>query len=263
MSLQQQRIEALCEQLKLQALGGDAATLADQLAGDDTTLLDFLEAALRRELDVRQSRSRHTLAKLAGFPAIKTLEGYDFDFASGAPKARLLELASLAFVERRENVVLLGPSGTGKTHLAIALGYHATQSGMKVRFVTAADLVLQLEAAQRQGRTKEFIRRSVLSPKLLIIDEIGYLPLTGDQANLFFQLIAKRYEQGSVILTSNLNFGDWEAVFGGNAALTSAMLDRLLHHAHLIQIRGESFRLRDKRKAGLIGQQLTVPALDH
>lgn len=168
----------------------------------------------------------------------------------------------MAFVERRENVILLGPSGTGKTHLAIALGYAAAQAGYKVRFITAADLVLLPENAKRQGRTKEFIKRSVLAPKLLIIDEVGYLPLSTDQANLFFQLIAKRYEAGSVILTSNLSFGDWEAVFGGNAALTSAMLDRLLHHAHVVQIRGESYRLKDKRKAGVIGQSMTLPSME-
>lgn len=257
------RLTALAAQLKLHTPASEWSNLADTMAGADSTLLGFLVAALQREADFRSGRSRHTMTKLAGFPAIKTLDDYDFDFATGAPKARLLELGTLAFLERRENVILLGPSGTGKTHLAIALGYRATQAGYKVRFVTAADLVLLLETAYRQGRIKEFIRRSVLSPKLLIIDEIGYLPLSHDQSNLFFQLIAKRYETGSVILTSNLNFGDWETTFGGNAALTSAMLDRLLHHAHVVQIRGESYRLKDKRRAGIIGQSLTVPALDH
>lgn len=124
-----------------------------------------------------------------------------------------------------------------------------------MRFISAADLMLQLESAQRQGRYKEVMKRSVLGPRLLIIDEIGYLPFSASQASLFFQVIAKRYEHGSVILTSNLSFGEWEQVFGGNAALTSAMLDRLLHHAHVIQIRGDSYRLRDKRRAGIVGQQ--------
>ncbi len=118
--------------------------------------------------------------------------------------------------------------------------------------MTAADLILQLETARRQGRYQAVMRRSVMGPSLLIIDEIGYLPLTGDQANLFFQVIAKRYESGSVILTSNLSFGEWEQTFGGNAALTSAMLDRLLHHSHLLQIRGDSYRLKGKYKAGII-----------
>ena len=175
---------------------------------------------------------------------------------------RIETLASLAFLERRENVIFLGPSGTGKTHLAIALGYQATQAGAKVRFISAADLMLQLESAQRQGRYKEVMKRSVLGPRLLIIDEIGYLPFSSTQASLFFQVIAKRYEAGSVILTSNLSFGEWEQVFGGNAALTSAMLDRLLHHAHVIQIRSDSYRLKDKRRAGILGQQTAAIGME-
>src|SRR5699024_5890184 len=149
-------------------------------------------------------------------------------------------------------IMLLGPSGVGKTHLAIALGYLAAQAALKVKFISAADLLLQLETAQRQGRYKSFLRRSILGPSLLIVDEIGYLPMTGEQANLFFQVVAKRYEVGSIIITSNLPFGQWGDVFGGNEALVSAMLDRLLHHAHIVQIRGESYRLREKRNAGVL-----------
>ncbi len=133
------------------------------------------------------------------------------------------------------------------------MGIRATEKGYKVRFLTAADLVLQLEKARREGRLDQYLKRGILGPSLLILDEIGYLPLKKDQADLFFQVIAKRYEQGSVILTSNLSFGDWEETFDGNTALTSAMLDRLLHHAHVIQIRGESYRLRQARQSGLIG----------
>ena len=158
----------------------------------------------------------------------------------------------MAFVERKENVIFLGPSGVGKTHLAIGLGYLATQSGIKVKFITAADLVFQLEKAQQQGRFDAYMKRSLMAPGILIIDEVGYLPLQGNQANLFFQVIAKRYEQGSVILTSNLSFGEWDSTFAGNSALTAAMLDRLLHHAHVVQIKGESYRLKDKKKAGVL-----------
>jgi DNA replication protein DnaC len=148
------------------------------------------------------------------------------------------------------------PSGTGKTRVAIVLGYLATQKNLKVRFMTAADLLLQLETAQRQGRYKQVLKRAVMGASLFIIDEIGYLPLVGDQANLFFQVIAQRYERGSIILTSNLSFGEWEKVFGGNTALTSAMLDRLLHHSHVVQTRVDSYRLKDKRKAGVIRKAL-------
>ena len=150
---------------------------------------------------------------------------------------------------------MLGPSGVGKTHLAIALGYLATQRGWKVRFTTAADLVLLLETAQRQGRLKEVLHRAVNTYRLLIIDEIGYLPMGREQANLFFQVVSKRYERGAMILTSNLTFGSWDQAFAGEAVLTAAMLDRLLHHATVVQISGESYRLKDKRRAGVMDKR--------
>ena len=160
----------------------------------------------------------------------------------------------MGFVERAENIVMLGPSGTGKTHLAIAYGYLATRRGWKVRFTTAADLIVMLETAVRQGRLKEVLQRTIGNPRLLIIDEIGYLPFAREQANLFFQVIARRYEKGSVILTSNLTFGSWDDAFAGDAVLTAAMLDRILHHATVVQISGESYRLKDKRRAGIIAK---------
>ena len=250
-----EKIDALCEELSLTAVADHYATCADEAARKKRSFVEYLEQVLSAEAALRAERSRQMLIKLATFPVVKTLEQFDFEAAPGAPQARLQELSGLAFIERRENVILLGPSGVGKTHLAIALGVRATERGYKVRFITAADLVLQLEKAQREDRFDQYLKRAILGPRLLILDEIGYLPMQKQQADMFFQVIAKRYEQGSVILTSNLSFGDWDQSFDNNAALTSAMLDRLLHHAHVIQIRGESYRLRDARQSGLIGSK--------
>lgn len=252
MNLQHERIDAHCQTLKLEGLMQNYRALAAEGASKDWSFLDYLEQALAHERDTRQVRSRQTLVRMAGFPAIKTLDQYDYSFATGAPKKQLDELASLRFVDHSENVVLLGPSGVGKTHLAIALGYAATQAGIKTKFITAADLMLQLEAAMRQERYNTVLRHNVLGPRLLIVDEIGYLPLTGGQANHFFQIVAKRYEKGgSMVLTSNLPFTQWDQTFGGNTTLTAAMLDRILHHSHIVQIKGDSYRLKQQRRAGL------------
>jgi DNA replication protein DnaC len=252
MNIQDERIQSACDGLSLVAIAQQYPELAQAAVDGDASYIDFLEQCLKAEHAERRSRSQAMLTKLAGFPAIKLIDDYNFTFAAGAPKKTVQTLQSLAFVERKENVIFLGPSGVGKTHLAIALGYLATQSGIKVRFTTAADLVFQLEKAQQQGRFDQYMKRSLLAPSILIIDEVGYLPLQGNQANLFFQVIAKRYEHGSVILTSNLSFGEWDSTFAGNSALTAAMLDRLLHHAHLVQIKGDSYRLKDKKKAGVL-----------
>ena len=252
MNLQHERITHLCAELKLERIATDYPALAQKAVTDEASFAEFLERLLTHEAGFRQERCRQTLTRMACFPALKTLETFDFAFAHGVPKTQILELASLAFVERTENVVLLGPSGVGKTHLAIALGYRASQSGIKTRFITAADLMLQLGMASRQERLKEYLSRVVLGPRLLIIDEIGYLPMNREQANLFFQVIAQRYEKGSVIVTSNLPFGQWDATFAQDSTLTAALLDRLLHHAHIVPIAGESYRLRHQRQAGML-----------
>lgn len=252
MNLQTERIGQFCKQLKLERVSGEYAAAAQVAVRDEASFADFLETVLKAESDFRAERTRQMLAKLAGFPTVKTLEAFDFGFAVGAPRALIQELATLAFIERAENVVLLGPSGVGKTHLAIALGLRATAASLKTRFITAADLMLQLQAASRQGRFANYLNHAVMGPKLLVIDEIGYLPFGREEANLFFQVVAKRYERGSIVLTSNLPFAQWASAFAEDATLTAAMLDRLLHHAHIVQIQGDSYRLKDKRKAGVI-----------
>jgi DNA replication protein DnaC len=252
MNLQQERIAMLCEELKLDRMASEWPAIAQWAATQDTSHGDFLEKILNVENDARLERQRTALMKLATLPSIKTIEQYDFAFASGAPRAQIQELAALTFIERAENVVLLGPSGVGKSHLAQALAYRAVMAGIKTRFITAADLMLQLSTARKQDRLKQYLNRAVIGPRLLIIDEIGYLPFGRDEANLFFNVVAKRYERGSIILTSNLPFGQWSSAFADDQTLTAAMLDRLLHHAHIVQISGESYRLQDKRKAGQV-----------
>ncbi len=252
MTIQHQQITEYCEQLGLKAIPINWDQLANESVQKEENLADFLLNLLKLELEHRHSRTREMMLRLAGFPSIKTLEQFDFKLATGVPRRTVKELESLAFIARNENVILLGPSGTGKTHIASALGFKATQARIKTKFITAADLMLQLGMAQRQGKLKSYMQRAVIAPKLLIIDEIGYLPFGREEANLFFNVIAKRYEKGSIILTSNLPFGQWPSTFSDDATLTAAMLDRLLHHSHILQLSGESYRLKDKRKAGVI-----------
>ena len=250
--LSHDRVAQLCEDLRLPGILDAYAALAAAASEQDRSFTDFLEDALSAEREFRRARSASTLVRMAGFPAVKTLEGYDFGFASSAPKRQIEQLASLAFVQRRENAVFLGPSGVGKTHLAIAIGRLAAGAGIKTQFTTAADLILKIETAQNQGRLAPALR-NLGRASLLIVDEIGYLPLRREQAHLFFQVVAARYEKGSTVMTSNLGFGAWDQAFAGDRVLTAAMLDRLLHHSHVVQIRGESYRLKDKRKAGIVG----------
>jgi DNA replication protein DnaC len=250
MNLQHDRIGALCEQLKFARLQAEWPAVAQEAAREQMSFADFLERLLGTEARARQERKVSTLMKLATMPAIKTLEQFDWSHAGGAPKAQIQELTHLAFVQRAENVVLLGPSGVGKTHIALALAHRAVSAGHKVRFITAADLMLQLAAARQQSRLKEYFNRAVLGPKLLVVDEIGFLPFGREEANLFFNVVAKRYERGSMVLTSNLPFAQWAGAFADDTTLTAAMLDRLLHHAHIVQISGQSYRLKDKRRAG-------------
>ena len=253
MNLQSERIGELCTQLRLSAAYLAYGPIGKEAAERDQSFADFFEVVLRAELAARQVRTRETFTRMSGLPAVKTLDSFDFGYASGVPKAQIQELAALSFIERNDNVVLIGPSGVGKTHIAISLAYKALQAGIKTRFTTAADLLLSMSTALRQNRLDELLKRGIQAYRLLVIDELGYLPMNREQANLFFQIISQRYERGSVIVTSNLGFGQWDQTFAEDATLTAAMLDRLLHHGHIVPMNGESYRLKDKRRAGVLG----------
>ena len=176
-----------------------------------------------------------------------------FDYTnSNINQIQVQELANLQFIKDKENVILIGSPGTGKTHLAISLGYLATKSRLRVKFITTADLRLQLEAAQYQRKLDHYLKKVIGSNSLLIVDEFGYLKLNENQANLFFQLINKRYETGAMIITSNLTFSQWQGVLNNDESLTAAIMDRLIHHSHIVNINGDSYRLKQKRKAGIL-----------
>jgi DNA replication protein DnaC len=209
---------------------------------------------LAEELTLRESRRIKTALMMARLSIIKTLAGFDFTFQPSLDRDRILTLAELRFIDRNEVVHLLGPPGTGKSHLAVALGIEAVKAGRSVYFTTLADIVGSLAKAEREGLLRERIRWFCRA-SLLIVDEIGYLPVVQGGGNLFFQLVNARYERGAMILTSNRGFAEWGEVFGGTVVAT-ALLDRLLHHAVVVHIEGASYRLR--RHADLIQDSARV-----
>lgn len=228
----------------------------EQAVHEEQTYVQFLNELLSSEHMERKRKSLETRLKLSRLPHRKQLDDFDFSFQPSIDKRQILELATLAFAERAENVILLGPPGVGKTHLAVGLAMKALDAGMVVYYTTLVQLIEDLKKAQLAGkldkRWKVYLR-----PSVLVIDEIGYTQLNREEAELLFRLVSERYEHGSIILTSNKYFSDWGELLS-DAVIATALLDRLLHHAHVVNIRGQTYRLKDRAKAGI----QTVPAVN-
>jgi DNA replication protein DnaC len=238
--------------MRMEHLAAQLDTVCEQASKQDLDLRSFLGQALETEWKGRQLRGIEARLKLARFPWIKTLDQFDFDFQPSIDRRVVRELAGLAFVERAHNVVLLGQPGVGKTHLAVALGVKAVEAGYSVLFLTLETLMTRMARAKHENRLERALQQ-LTYPRVLVLDEMGYLPLSRDEASLFFRLLVRRYERGSLIVTSNKSFIDWGEIFN-DQVLATAILDRLLHHATTLNIKGESYRLREKRRAGLLSR---------
>jgi DNA replication protein DnaC len=245
-----ERLQTTLNGLGLKAVEARLENLLEQAAKNEPGYADFLDQLLSCEADARRSRYLRARLQLAHLPYLKTFDQFDFAFQPSIDERQVRELRTLRFVHEASNVILLGPPGVGKTHLSVSLAEAAIQAGFGAYFMTAHDLVNDLGRAYREGRLDRRMR-VYLAPKVLIIDEMGYLPLDELGATIFFQLVSARYERGSIILTSNKSYGDWGSIFG-DQIIATAILDRLLHHSTTINIRGESYRLKDRRRAGLL-----------
>lgn len=236
--------------LGLKAIEARLEALLEQAAKQEPSYAEFLDQVLSSEVDARRTRYLRARLQLAHLPYLKNFELFDFAFQPSIDERQIRELRSLRFVHEASNVIFLGPPGVGKTHLSVALAEAAIQAGFGAYFITAHDLVSDLGRAYREGRLDRRMR-IYLAPKVLIIDEMGYLPMDDLGATIFFQLVSARYERGSIILTSNKSYGDWGSIFG-DPIIATAILDRLLHHSTTINIRGDSYRLKERRRAGLL-----------
>jgi DNA replication protein DnaC len=243
-ALQQNPLEDKLRLLGLPFMAEQHASLATRAARDSWSHGDYLALLADGELDLRNDRATARRIKNAHFPVIKTLDQFSWNWPKKINRMAVQNLFRLQFLEGRENIIILGSVGLGKTHLAIALGHAACLSGKSVLFATAIDTINTLAAAQTTGRLKPELKK-YLTPQLLILDELGYLPIDKHGADLLFQVISHRYERGSLIITSNRAFKNWPEIFNNDSTLTSAILDRLLHHAETLIIEGKSYRMKD------------------
>lgn len=227
--------------LKLYYLNEDANQIIENAESKDLSYQDFLISILKNEIDLKEKKSQEKLLKNAGFPMIKRLEDFDFNFQKSITSKQVNRLVELEWIDRMFNLIFLGPPGVGKTHLAIAMGLKAVEAGYKVSFISMDNLMHVLKTQDISRKSKGKVN-SILSSSLVIIDELGYLPITKEEANQFFQLISALHEQASIIITSNKGFEDWTELLGDDA-LTTAVLDRLVHKCELFNITGKSYRL--------------------
>ena len=244
-----ERLHNNLQYLKLNTIEDMLDNYLEVAARDNKTTMEVLDYLFEQERKHREAVAIERRMKSAVFPVKKTLEEFDFEFQSSIDKKVIEDLATLRFIHNAENVVLLGPPGVGKTHLAIAFGIEAVKAGISVYFTNTGNLIERLKIANQEGMLEKKLR-NLMKYKVLIIDEIGYLPFDEEGAHCLFQLISRRYEKSSVILTSNKSYGEWGEIFQDHV-IAAAVLDRILHHSTTINIKGESYRLKERKKQGI------------